>query len=40
MPAVTRYLVPPEYEGTPAGYLINYGGVNYVTNGDGTMSPS
>jgi hypothetical protein len=39
VPVVTRYLVPPEYAGTPAGYLITYGGANYMTNGDGTMSP-
>jgi hypothetical protein len=40
VPSSPRYLVPPEYAGTPAGYLITYGGVNYMTNGDGTMSPN
>jgi hypothetical protein len=40
VPTVARYFVPPEYAGTPGGYIINYGGVNYVTNGDGTMSPN
>jgi len=34
-----RYYVPAEYAGTPAGSVINYGGINYVVNGDGTMSP-
>jgi hypothetical protein len=40
VPTVQRYLVPPEYAGTPAGSVINYGGANYVINGDGTMSPN
>jgi|GEM_PF-6148446 len=38
-PAVTRYQVPAEYVGTAPGYVINYGGANYITNTDGTMSP-
>ena len=34
-----RYQVPAEYAGTAAGYIINYGGANYLTAGDGTMTP-
>jgi len=33
-----RYLVPDGYEGAPAGSIINYGGYNYIANGDGTMT--
>lgn len=35
-----RYCIPAEYSGMPAGYLINYGGANYITNADGTCPPT
>lgn len=34
------YQVPIEFSGYGAGALINYGGYNYVIQGDGTMLPS
>jgi hypothetical protein len=34
------YQVPFEFSGYGAGTLINYGGYNYVIQGDGTMLPS
>jgi hypothetical protein len=34
------YQVPFGYSGYGAGTLINYGGYNYVIQGDGTMLPS
>jgi hypothetical protein len=34
------YQVPPGFSGYGAGALINYGGYNYVIQGDGTMLPS
>jgi len=33
------YQVPQGYEGTPAGYVVSYGGVNYITVGNATMRP-
>lgn len=36
---VQRYLIPSGYVGVSPGYVINYGGVNYISNADGTMSP-
>ncbi len=38
-PAVQRYQIPAQYSGTPAGYVINYGGRNYLSGSDGTMTP-
>ncbi|WP_165246220.1 hypothetical protein [Paludisphaera soli] len=38
-PVARRYQIPGGYYGTPAGYLINYGGARYITHADGTMSP-
>jgi hypothetical protein len=38
-PAVMRYQIPAQYAGTPSGYTIPWGGANYLTNDDGTMSP-
>jgi hypothetical protein len=38
-PAVQRYQIPSQYTGTPAGYVINYGGRNYLSGSDGTMTP-
>lgn len=34
-----RYQVPAQYAGTPAGYVITYGGRTYLTGSDGTMTP-
>lgn len=33
------YQLPTEYSGAPTGSVIRYGGANYISNGDGTMSP-
>jgi hypothetical protein len=38
-PPVDRYQIPDGFAGTPSGYVISWGGVNYLTNDDGTMSP-
>jgi len=38
-PAAQRYQIPAIYAGTPAGYVINYGGRNYLSAADGTMTP-
>jgi hypothetical protein len=38
-PAVQRYQIPAQYAGTPAGYVITYGGRNYLSGSDGTMTP-
>jgi len=39
-PATTqRYQLPAQFAGTAPGSSISYGGVNYVVNVDGTMSP-
>ncbi len=38
-PAAQRYQIPAQYTGTPAGYVINYGGRNYLSGSDGTMTP-
>lgn len=37
-PAAQRYQIPAPYSGTPAGYVINYGGRNYLSGSDGTMT--
>lgn len=34
-----RFQIPAQYSGTAPGHVINYGGTNYLTNQDGTMSP-
>jgi hypothetical protein len=33
-----RYQIPPEFAGTASGYIITYGGRNYLTGDDGTMT--
>ena len=33
-----RYQIPAEYAGTAPGYVITYGGRNYLTGSDGTMT--
>jgi hypothetical protein len=38
-PTVQRYQIPAQYAGTPAGYVITYGGRNYLSAADGTMTP-
>lgn len=38
-PTAQRYQIPAQYAGTPAGYVINYGGRNYLSGSDGTMTP-
>jgi len=38
-PTAQRYQIPAQYTGTPAGYVINYGGRNYLSGSDGTMTP-
>jgi hypothetical protein len=38
-PTIQRYQIPAQYSGTPAGYVINYGGRNYLSGSDGTMTP-
>jgi hypothetical protein len=35
---VQRYQIAAEYAGTPAGYVISYGGINYLSGSDGTMT--
>lgn len=35
-----RYQLPAQFAGTAQGTIISYGGVNYVVNADGTMSPT
>ncbi len=35
-----RYQIPAQNAGATPGSAINYGGANYVVNGDGTMSPA
>ncbi len=37
-PTGQRYQIPAQYAGTPAGYVINYGGRNYLSGSDGTMT--
>ena len=36
---VQRYQIPAQYAGTPAGYVITYGGRTYLSGSDGTMTP-
>lgn len=38
-PTGQRYQIPAQYAGTPAGYVINYGGRSYLSGSDGTMTP-
>jgi len=33
-----RYQIPAEFADTASGYIITYGGRNYLTEGDGTMT--
>jgi hypothetical protein len=33
-----RYQIPAEFAGTASGYIITYGGRNYLTGDDGTMT--
>jgi len=37
--ASRRYQIPAEFAGTASGYIITYGGRNYLTGDDGTMTP-
>lgn len=37
-PAAQRYQIPSNYAGTPAGRVISYGGRNYLSGSDGTMT--
>jgi hypothetical protein len=36
--ASQRYQIPAEFAGTASGYIITYGGRNYLTGDDGTMT--